>query len=168
MFRLVSEVTSVNVTVDEGISTSYANNPGCPSSMTEQLLLLATAGSSLERKEDLSGKYKFEQKLEMGTSMVDKEFVHFQWDFSSQTGFTSCALDGRFIKRLGCSSPGKINMRNIVFSRKKIAYQLKILAVKLALQRFLESQNLTSIYQHMDNIVSLTYLKIWGNPRIRK
>ena len=156
---MVSEVTSVNFTVDEGISTSYVNNPGCPSSTTEQLFLPATAGSSLERKEDLSGKYKFEKKLETRTSMVGKEFGDFQWDFSSQTGFTNCAPDACFIKRLGCSSPGKINMRNMVFSRKKIAYQLEILAVKLALQRFLESQNLTSIHQHMDNIVALTYLK---------
>ena len=36
MFRFVSEATSVNFTVDEGVRTSYVNNPGCPSSMTEQ------------------------------------------------------------------------------------------------------------------------------------
>ena len=32
-------------------------------------------------------------------------------------------LGGCFIGRLGCSSPGKINRRNMVISRKEIAYQ---------------------------------------------
>ena len=55
--------------------------------------------------------------------MMDKKFEDFQWDFSSQTGSTSCAPDGCFIDRLGCSSPGKINRRNMVISRKKMVYQ---------------------------------------------
>ena len=32
-------------------------------------------------------------------------------------------LDGCFIDRLECSSPGKINRRSMVISRKEIAYQ---------------------------------------------
>ena len=91
MFRFVSEPTSVNFTVDEGVRTSYVNNPGCPSSTTAQLLPLTTADSSLERKEILSDKHNFEQQLETGTSMVNKKFGDFQCDFSSQTGSTSCA-----------------------------------------------------------------------------
>ena len=55
--------------------------------------------------------------------MVDKKFGDFQWDFSSQTGSTSCAPDECFIDRLGCSSPGKIDRRNLAISRKKKAYQ---------------------------------------------
>ena len=86
MFRFVSEPISVNFTVDEGVRTSYVNNPGCPSSTTEQSLPQTTADSSPERKEVLSGKHNFEQQLETGTSMVDKTFGDFQWDFSSQTG----------------------------------------------------------------------------------
>ena len=91
--------------------------------MTEKSFSPTTADSSLERKEVLSGKHNFEQQLETGTSMVDKKFGDFQWDFSSQTGSTSCAPDGCFIDRLRCSSPGKINKRNMVISRKKMAYQ---------------------------------------------
>ena len=121
MFRFVSEPISVNFAVDEGVRTSYVNNPACPSSTTEQSLPPTTADSSLEKKQVLSGKHNFEQ-LETGTSMVDKKFGDFQWDFSSQTGSASCALDGCFIDRLGCSSPEKINGRNMVISRKKMAY----------------------------------------------
>ena len=80
MFRFSSEPTSVNFTVDKGVMTSYVNNLGCPSSVTEQLFPLTTADSSLERKEVLSGKYNFEQQLETGASMVDKKFGDFQWD----------------------------------------------------------------------------------------
>ena len=41
---------------------------------------------------------------------------------------------------------------------------MELLAVKLALQTFLKSQNFTSIHIQMDNIVALTYLKkIGGN-----
>ena len=55
--------------------------------------------------------------------MVDKKFGDFQWDFSSQTGSTSCAPDQCACDQLGCSSPGKISRRNMVISRKKMAYQ---------------------------------------------
>ena len=78
MFRFVSEPTSVNFTVDEGVRTSYVYNSGCPSSTTEQSLPPSTADSSLEKKEVLSGKHNFEQKLETGTSMMDKNFGDFQ------------------------------------------------------------------------------------------
>ena len=78
MFRFVSEFTSVNFTVDEGIRTSCVNNQGCPSSTTEQSLPPTTAGSSLGRKEAISGKHNFEQQLKTGTSMVDKKI----WKFS--------------------------------------------------------------------------------------
>ena len=98
MFRHVSELTSVNFTIDESVRTSYINNPGCPSRMTEQSFPLATADSSLQRKEVLSGKYNLEQKLERRTSMVDKKFGDFQWDFSPQTVSTSrAALQGKSI-----------------------------------------------------------------------
>ena len=127
--------------------------------MTEQSFLPATADSFLKRKEILSGKYKFEQKLETGTSVVNKEFGDFQWDFTSQTGSTSCAPDGCLIEQLGYSSPEKINSRNMNFSRKKIEYQLEITAARLALQIFGKNQNFTSIHIHMDNIVTFTYLK---------
>ena len=50
MFRFVSEPTSVNFAVDEGVKTSYVNNPACPSSTNEQSLPPTTADSSLERK----------------------------------------------------------------------------------------------------------------------
>ena len=79
--------------------------------------------SSLERKEVMSGKYNFEQQLETGVSMVDKKFGDFQWNFSSQTGSTNCAPNGYVIDRLGCSSPGNINRRKMVISRKKMTYQ---------------------------------------------
>ena len=97
MFRFVSEPTSVNFTVGEGVRTSYVNNSGCISSTTQQSLPPTTADSSLERKKVVSGKHNFEQKLETGTSMVDKKFGYFQWDFSSQTGSTSwgAALHGK-------------------------------------------------------------------------
>ena len=123
LFRFVLEPTSVHFTVDEGVRTSYVNNPGCSSSSTEQSFPRTTADSSFERKEVLSGKQNFEQQLETGTSMVDKKFEDFQWDFSSQTGSTSCAPDGCFIDRLRCSSPGKINRSIMVISRKKMVYQ---------------------------------------------
>ena len=55
--------------------------------------------------------------------MVDKKFGYFQWDLSSQTGSTRCAPDGCASDWLGYSSPGKINRKNMVISRKKIAYQ---------------------------------------------
>ena len=119
MFRFVSEPTTINFTVSKGVRTCYVSSPGCPSSTTEQSF--PTPDSSLERKEVLSGKHYFEQQLE--TSIVDKKFGDFQWDFSSQTGFTSCVPDGCFIDRLGCSSPGKINRRNMVISKNKMAYQ---------------------------------------------
>ena len=78
MFRFVSETTSVNFTADEGVRTSYVNNQGCPSSTTEQSLPPTTAGSSLGRKEVISGKHNFERQLKTGTSMVDKK----NWKFS--------------------------------------------------------------------------------------
>ena len=60
-----SEITMfrfcINFTVDEGVRTSYVNNQGCPSSTTEQLLPPTTAGSSLGRKEAISGEHNFEQ-----------------------------------------------------------------------------------------------------------
>ena len=74
MFRFVSEPTSVNFTVDEGVRTSYVNNSGCPSSTTEQSLPPSTAETSLEKKEVLSGKHNFEQKLETRTSTMDKKY----------------------------------------------------------------------------------------------
>ena len=117
MFRFVPEPTSVNFTVDEDVRTSYVNNPGCPSSTTEQLLPPTTADSSLERKEVLLGKHNFEQQLETAASMVDKKFGDFRWNFSSRTGSMSCAQDGCFIDQLGCSSLGKINRRIMVISR---------------------------------------------------
>ena len=43
MFRFVSEPTSVNFTIDEGVTTSYVENPDCPSSTTEQSFPSATA-----------------------------------------------------------------------------------------------------------------------------
>ena len=52
--------------------------------------------------------------------------------------------------------------------RKWYINELELLAVKLALQTFLKSQNFTSIHIQMDNIVALTYLKKMGEPRIRK
>ena len=123
MFRFVSEPTSANFTVDKSVRSLYVNNPGCSSSTIEQSLPPTTVVSSLERKEVLCSKHNFEQQLETGTSVVDKKFGDFQWDFSSRIGFTSCAPDGCFIDRLGCSSPGKINRRNMVISRKKMVYQ---------------------------------------------
>ena len=97
MFRFVSEPTSVNFTVGEGVRTSYVNNSGCLSSTTQQSFPPTTADSSLERKKVVFGKHNFEQKLETGTSMADKKFGDFQWDFSSQTGSTSwgAALHGK-------------------------------------------------------------------------
>ena len=50
IFRFVSEPTSVNFTVDEGVSISYFNNPGCPTCTTEQSFPPTTADSSLEKK----------------------------------------------------------------------------------------------------------------------
>ena len=67
----VSEPPTVNFTIDGGSGTSYINNPGCPSSTTEQPVPLATANSSFERKEVLSGKYNFEQQLKTGAFIVD-------------------------------------------------------------------------------------------------
>ena len=61
MFRFVSEPTSVNFTVEEGVRTSYINNPGFPSSTTEHSSPPAITDSRLGRKEVLSGKYNFEQ-----------------------------------------------------------------------------------------------------------
>ena len=90
-------------------------------------------------------------------------------EFFSQTGSTSCAPDECFIDRLGCSSPGKINRRNTVISRKKRHIsELELLVLKLALQTFLRSQNFTSIHIQMDNIVSLTYLKKMGGTKNQK
>ena len=37
--------------------------------------------------------------------------------------------------------------------------ELELLAVKLALQTFLKSQNVTSVHIQIDNIVAVTYLK---------
>ena len=51
----------------------------------------------------------------------------------------------------------------MVISRMKMVFQqLELLAVNLALQTFLKSQNFTSIDIQMDNIVDLTYLKKIG------
>ena len=65
---------SVNFTV----ANFTVNNPGCPSNTTEQSLPPTAADSSLVRKEVLSGKHNFEQELETGTSMMDKNFGDFQ------------------------------------------------------------------------------------------
>ena len=123
MFRFVSEPTSVNFTIEEGVRTSPVNNSDCSSSTTEQSFPPAAADSSLERKEVLSGNNNYEQQLETVASMLDTKFGDFQWDFSSETGATSCAPDGCFIDWLGCSSPGKINRTNMIISRKEMAYQ---------------------------------------------
>ena len=77
MFRFVLEPTSVNFTVNEDVRTFYVNNLGCPSRTTSSFPP-TTAHSSLERKEVLSGQHNFEQQLEIGTSMVDKNFGDFQ------------------------------------------------------------------------------------------
>ena len=70
---------------------------------------------------------------------------------------------------LECSSPGKINRRNMVISRMKMVFQqLELLAVNLTLQTFLKSQNFTSIDIQMDNIVDLTYLKKMGGTKNQK
>ena len=158
MFRFVSEPTTINFTVGEGVRTCYVSNPGFPSSTTEQSFPPTTADSSLERKEVLSSKHYFEQQLE--TSIVDKKFGDFQWDFSSQTGFTSCAPDGYFIDWLGCSSPGKINRRNMVISKNKMAYQQVGTTIsKASLPNIFQESKVYLIHIQMHNIVALTYLK---------
>ena len=86
--KLVSEPTSANFTIDEGVRTSYVNNLGCPSSTTEGTRLLfppATADLNLKRKEVPSGKYNFEQQLETEASMVDKK----NWRFSMRLLFSN-------------------------------------------------------------------------------
>ena len=87
--------------------------------------------------------------------------------FSSQTGSTICAPDGCFIDRLGCSSPGKINWRNMVISRKKMAYQRVGTTSSKASPPNI-SQEFTSIHIQMDNIVTLTYLKRMGGSKNQK
>ena len=123
MFRYVSEPTNANFKVDEGVRTSYVNNPDCPSSMTDQSLPPTIAYSNLERKEVLPGKHNLEQQFKTGTSIVDKRFGDFQWNLSSLIGRTSCVLGRCMIDRLGCSSSGTINRKNMVISRKEMAYQ---------------------------------------------
>ena len=123
MFRFVSEPTSINYTIEEGVRISYVNNSDCPSSTTEQSFPPATADSSLERKEVLSSNNNYEQQLETVASMLDTKFRDFQWDFSSQTGAISCAPDECFIDWLGCSTPEKINRKNMTISRKEMEYQ---------------------------------------------
>ena len=57
----------------------------------------------------------------------------------------------------------------MVISRKKMVYQrVGFTRVKLALQTFLMSQNFTSIYIQMDNIVVLIYLKKMGGNKNQK
>ena len=46
--------------------------------------------------------------------------------------------------------------------------ELELLAVKLALQTFLKSQNFTSIHILMGNIVALTYLKKYVGTKNQK
>ena len=162
MFRFVSEPTTINFTVGEGVRTCYVSNPGCPSSTTEQSFPPTTADSSLERKEVLSSKHYFEQQLE--TSIVDKKFGDFQWDFSSQTGFTSCAPDGYFIDWLGCSSPGKINRRNMVISKNKMAYQQVGTTIsKASLPNIFQESKVYLIHIQMHNSGFDIFEKYGGN-----
>ena len=64
--------------------------------------------------------------------------------------------------------PGKINRRNVVISRKKMAStELELAAVKLALQIFCKSQNFSSVHIQLYSIVALTYLKKMGEERGR-
>ena len=163
MFRFVSEPTSVNFTDDKGVRASYVNNPSCPSSTTKQSFPPTTANSSLERKEVLSGKHNFEQQLVTGTFIVDKKFGDFQWasllkqvpQFVPQT---DASLTGWGAALQGKSIGGTWSFQE----RKWHINELELLAVKLALQTFLKSQNFTSIHIQMDNIVALTYLKRMG------
>ena len=100
--------------------------------------------------------------------MVSKKFEHSQWDFSPQTGSTNCAPDGCFIDQLGCSSPRKINRRNMVISRREIAYQQVGTTSSKASPPDI-SQDSKSYLIRMDNMVTLTDLKKkGGTPRIRK
>ena len=120
MFRFVSEPTSISFTVDEVLGHLMSTIQAVlPVRLNSRFLLQ----QQIEEKKILSGKHNFEQQFETGTSMVEKKFRDFQWDFSFQIGSTSCAPDGCFIDRLGCSSPGKINRKSMVISNKKMAYQ---------------------------------------------
>ena len=169
MFRFVSQPTSVNFTDDKGVRASYVNNPSCPSSATKQSFPPTTANSSLERKEVLSGKHNFEQKLVTGTFMVDKKLGDFQWasllkqvpQFVLQT---DASLTGWGAALQGKSIGGTWSFQE----RKWHINELELLAVKLALQTFLKSQNFTSIHIQMDNIVALTYLKRMGGSKNQK
>ena len=131
MSRFVSEPTSINLIINEGLRTSYVNNLGCPSNLTEQSFPPATPDSILERKEVLLA--NIIKQLKTRASMRDKKFGYVQWDFSSQTGSTKCVPDRCFIGLLGCSSPGTINRKNRSFQERKWHInKLELLAVKLA------------------------------------
>ena len=84
-----------------------------------------------------------------------KIFGDLQWDFSSQSGSTSCAPDGCFIDRMGCSSPGKINKRIMVVSRKEMAYQRVRTTSSKASPPDISQES--KIHIQMDSIVALTY-----------
>ena len=131
MSRFVSEPTSINLTINEGVRTSYVNNLGYPSNLTEQSFPPATADSILERKEVLLA--NIIKQLKTRDSMVDKKFGYVQWDFSSQTGSIKCVPDRCFIGLLGSSSPGKINRKNRSFQERKWHInKVELLALKLA------------------------------------
>ena len=171
MFRFVSEPTSVNFTIDEGVRTSYVNNQGCPSRTTEQSFPPATADSSLEKKEVLSVltnitlNYNSKQELPWWIKNLDI----FNGTFLLKQAPQGVLQTDAPVTGWGTALQGKSIGRTWSFQERKLhTNELKLLAVKLALQTFLKSQNFTSIHIQMDNIVALTYLKKMGGTKNQK
>ena len=74
--------------------------------------------------------------------------------------FHKLCSDGCFIDRLGCSSPGKINRRNMVISKNKMAYQQVGTTIsKASPPNIFQESKVQLIHIQMHNIVALTYLK---------
>ena len=118
---------------------------------------LATALTSLKRKEVLPGKYNFEQLLETGASMEDKNFEIF-----NGTSFLKQTAPQVVLETYGSftSSPGKINRRSIVISRKEMTYQqVGTTSIKTSFPGICQESKRYFNSHKMDSIVTVTYLK---------
>ena len=119
----LSELTSVNLTIDQGFGTSDVNYPGSPSSTTELSFPPASTNSSPKGREVLPSLYNSKLQLQTGAPMVDSEHGPFQWDFFSQTNISSSPSDRCISDRLGCSAPGKTHWGDLVIPGKEMAYK---------------------------------------------
>ena len=108
---------SINFTIDESIRRSYVNNPGCPSLVSSSNIRLNF----------------WKKKLSLGNMTL---YNNSNQEFLKWIKHLEILMELLYSNRLhklcfwrmlhwplGCISPGKINGRNMVISRKKIAYQ---------------------------------------------